>query len=100
MKLIGEDQFEELILQQTPILDVRAPLEFDRDHVDPAFACVELGIHLFDRYHFRPYDEKALTVLMNQLYKYTPVFKAYHVEEHSRTAVPEPSSPRAGLTVH
>ena len=72
---------------------VRAPLEFDRSHVDPAFACVELGIHLFDRYHFRPYDEKALTVLMNQLYKYTPVFKAYHVEEHSGEVAREPSSP-------
>ena len=72
---------------------VRAELEFYTEHVDPAFTCVDLGVRLLSYYRFRPYDASLLSLLMDNLYEYTPVFTAYHVADHS-------SSPGTGLAVH
>ena len=61
---------------------VRAPLEYDVARVTPAFQCVDLGISLLSKYCFQPYDEKAMSTLMDCLYSYRPVFKKYHVADH------------------
>ena len=71
---------------------VRAPLEFAREHVDPAFACVDLALSLLEKYRFQPYDVKVLFGVMSYLFEYKPVFLSYHVEEHS--------SPGTGFSMH
>ena len=58
---------------------VRDPLEFDRAHVDPAFACVDLGLSLLGKYRFQAYDAKALSVLTDHLYSYKLI--PYHVDQ-------------------
>ena len=65
---------------------VRAPLEYEAVRVQPAFQCVDLGVSLLGKYRFQPYDEKVMSILMDCLYSYWPVFKKYHVANHSDSA--------------
>ena len=67
---------------------IRAPLEFARELVEPAFACVDLGVSLLGRYHFQPYDAKIFTLFADRLRAYTPVFTSYHKECHATVLLP------------
>lgn len=58
------------------------PLEYDIESVSPAYACIQKCIALIGDYHFKPFNQMLIDMLLWNLKLSSPVLKNYHLINH------------------